>query len=163
MTLWRMWKFCLNNVRDPVHTIWKVTIPPFSTVSVHANSSVKGHCMWVHMLMEPMPGPQLPTEVVLMVTYVELHPGSSRLPTCPCNLSAHTVEIPSKTVVGQVAPCQPSATGSPPDQDFQRVLWQTPKGMGLGGPRPPRPQRMAQIRAEDGQRIGAEMRTPVCM
>ena len=41
-----MRKFCFNDIRGPVHTTWKVTIPPFSTVSVHANSSVKGHCMW---------------------------------------------------------------------------------------------------------------------
>ena len=32
--------------------------------------------MWVHVLMEPVPGPQLATVVVLMVTYGELHPGS---------------------------------------------------------------------------------------
>ena len=36
-------KYCLDNVRGPVHTTWKVTIPPFSTLSVHANSNVKGH------------------------------------------------------------------------------------------------------------------------
>ena len=70
--------FCLNYVGGPVHTIQKVTIPLFSTVSVHANSSVKGHCMQVHVLMELMPGPQLPAVVVPTVTYRELHPGSSR-------------------------------------------------------------------------------------
>ena len=70
----------------------------------HANSSVKGHCMQVHMLMEPMPGPQLPTVVVTMVTHSELHSGSSRVPICLCNISAHSMEIPTKkTVVGQVA------------------------------------------------------------
>ena len=35
----------------------KVTIPPFGTVSVHGNTSIRGHCMWVHVLAEPMPGP----------------------------------------------------------------------------------------------------------
>ena len=59
-------------------------------------------------------------------------------------------------------PCQPCATSSPPNQDFWRVKPQTPKGMGLGGPGPPRPQRMAQIRAEAGQRIAAQMGAPVC-
>ena len=97
-------RFCLNNVRGPVCTTQKVTIPPFSTVSVHANSSVKGHCMQVHVLTEPMPGPQLPTAVVPMVTYRELPLGSSRLHICLCNLSSHTVEIPAKTAVGQVVP-----------------------------------------------------------
>ena len=96
-------KFCLNDVRGPVHTT-QVTIPPFSTVSVHANSSVKGHCMQVHVLMELMPGPQVPAAVVPMATYRELHLGSSRIPICLHNLSAHTMEIPTKTVAGQVAP-----------------------------------------------------------
>ena len=96
--------FCLHDVRGPVFITQKVTILPFSTVSVHANSSAKGHCMQVHVLTEPMPGPQLPAAVVLTVTYGELHPGSSRVPISLCNLSAHTMEIPTKTVVGQVVP-----------------------------------------------------------
>ena len=45
-----MWRFCLEDVMDLVCSTWKVTILPFSIVSVHANSSVKGHCMWVHVL-----------------------------------------------------------------------------------------------------------------
>ena len=60
--------------------------------------------MQVNMLMELTPGPQLPTVVVPTVTYAELHLGSSRVPICLQNLSAHSVEIPTKTVVGQVAP-----------------------------------------------------------
>ena len=95
--------FSLNNIRGPVCTTQKVTILPFSTVSVHANS-VKGHCMWVHVLMEPILGPQLPTAVVPTATYGELHPGSSRVPISLHNLSAHTIEIPTRAVVGQVVP-----------------------------------------------------------
>ena len=60
--------------------------------------------MQVHMLTEPMLGPQLPAVVVPTVTNGELHPGSSRVPICLCNLSTHTVEIPTKAVVGQVVP-----------------------------------------------------------
>ena len=78
--------------------------PHFSTVSVHANSSVKGHCMQVHVLTELTPGPQLPATVVLTAPYGELHPGSSRVPICLHNLSGHTVAIPTKAVVGQVVP-----------------------------------------------------------
>ena len=46
------------------------------------------------------------TSWVLKGTYLsaELHPGSSRVPICLQNLSTHSVEIPTKTVVGQVAP-----------------------------------------------------------
>ena len=99
-------RFCLDDVRGLVHTTQKVTIPTFSTVSVHTNSSVKGHCMWVHVLMKPMPGPQLLAAVVPMLTYGELYPGSSRVPICLCNLSACAIEIPAKAVVGQVGPNQ---------------------------------------------------------
>ena len=95
-------KFCLNDVRGPVPTTQKVTIPPFSTVSVHTNSSVTG--MQVHVLTELLPGPELPTAVGPMATYGELHLGSSRVPICLHNLSACTKEIPTKAVVGQVAP-----------------------------------------------------------
>ena len=58
--------------------------------------------MQVHVLTEPMPGPQLPAMVVPTVAYRELHPGSSRVPMCLHNLSTHIMEIPAKTVVGQV-------------------------------------------------------------
>ena len=110
-------KFCLNDVRGPVCTIQKVTNPPFSTVSVHTNSSVKGHCMWVHVLTEPMPGPHLPTAVVPMVTYRELHLGSSRVPICLCILSTHTMQIPTKALVGQAAPAN-QVPPCPPNWDF---------------------------------------------
>ena len=38
-------KFQLNDVKGLVCTTQKVTIPPFSTVNIWANTSVKGHCM----------------------------------------------------------------------------------------------------------------------
>ena len=90
-----------------------------------------------------MPDPQLPTAVVPTVTYGELHLESSWVPICLCNLSIHSIEIPTKAVVDQVMPSKPSATGSPPDRDFRGVQQQLPKGMDLGGPGPPRPWRMA--------------------
>ena len=60
--------------------------------------------MKVHVLMEPVLGPQLPAAVVPIATYGELHPGSSRIPVCLCNMSTCALEIPAKTVVGQVIP-----------------------------------------------------------
>ena len=56
-------KFWLNDVKCLVCTTQKVAIPPFSTINVLANTSVKGHCMWVHVLMELALGPQLPAAV----------------------------------------------------------------------------------------------------
>ena len=103
-------KFSLNDVKGHICTTQKVTIPPFSTVSVHANTSVKGHCMWVPVLMKLKLGPQLPAAGVLTATYGELHPGSSRVLICLCNLSTHAMEVPAKVVVGQVV----SANQVPP-------------------------------------------------
>ena len=88
-------EFCLDDVRGPVNTM-QVTIPPFSTISVHTNTSVKGHYMWIHMLTELMPGPHLPTAVVPMPTFRILHLGSSRVPICLHNLSTYSIEIPQR-------------------------------------------------------------------
>ena len=99
-----VWMCSLDDVKGPVHTTQKVTILPFSKVNVHTSTSVKGHCMQVHVLTELMPGPQLPAAVVPTVTYGELHPGSLRVPICLHNLSAHGMEIPAKAMVGQVVP-----------------------------------------------------------
>ena len=60
--------------------------------------------MEVHVLTELTPGPQLLAVVAPTPTYGELHPGSSRVPICLCNLSAHAMEIPAKAAVGQVVP-----------------------------------------------------------
>ena len=60
--------------------------------------------MQVHVLTELMPGPQLPAVVMPVVTYGELHPGSSKVPICLCNLSAYAREILTKALVGQVVP-----------------------------------------------------------
>ena len=97
-------KYQLDGVKGAVCTTQKVTIPPFQTMTLKGNAGVKGHCMKVHVLMEPALGPQLLAAVVPIATYGELHPGSSRVPICLCNMSMHAVEIPAKTVVGQVMP-----------------------------------------------------------
>ena len=70
-------KFQLSDIKGLVCTTQNVTIPRFSTINIWANTSVKGHCMHVHVLTELVLGPQLPAAVVLPATYGELHPGSS--------------------------------------------------------------------------------------
>ena len=89
-------KYKLDGVKGAVHTTQKVTIPPFQTMTIKGNAGVKGHCMKVHVLMEPALGPQLLAAVVPIATYGELHPGSSRVPICLCNKSTCAVEIPAK-------------------------------------------------------------------
>ena len=95
-------KFQLNDVKGLVCTIQKVTILSFGTVNGQANTSVRGHCMQVHVLTELALGPQLPAAVVSTDTYGELHPGSSRVPVCLHNLSACASEVPAKTIIGQI-------------------------------------------------------------
>ena len=46
--------FCLDDVWGPVHTTQKVTIHLFETVSIYGNTGLWGHCMWVHLLAEPV-------------------------------------------------------------------------------------------------------------
>ena len=146
-----VWRFCLDDLRGLVHTTWKVTILPFSTVSVHANSGVKGHCMWVHVLMELMPVLQLPEAMVPMVTYGELHQGSSRVPICLHNLSAHAMEIPTKAVVGQVFPANQVPLVVHLTRTTEESKQKPPKRLGLGGSGPPMSQRVAWIGPETGQ------------
>ena len=97
-------KYQLDGVKGAVHTTQKVTIPPFQTLTLKGNADIKGHCMKVHVLTEPALGPQLLAAVVPIATYGELHPGSLRVPICLRNMSLHSMEVPAKTMVGQVMP-----------------------------------------------------------
>ena len=96
--------FCLDDVWVPVCTTQKVTIPPLGTISIHGNTGVWGHCMQVQMLAKLAQGPQLPTSMVPTATNRELQPGSSKVPICLRNLSAQPIEVPTKAIVGKVAP-----------------------------------------------------------
>ena len=129
-------KFQLDGVKGSVCTTQKVTIQPFQTLNIKANASVKGHCVKVHALMEPVLSPQLPAAVVPIATYGELHPGSLRVPVCLHNMSA-------KTVVGQVIP----ANQVPPvvhlTRSCPRDHYKSTKRMGLGGFRSPGPKGVA--------------------
>ena len=123
-----VWKSQLDGVKGAVHTTQKVTIPPFHMVKVRANASVKGLCMKVHVLMEPALSPQLPAAVVPIATYGELHPGSSRVPVCLCNLSTCAMEIPAKTVVGQVIPANQIPPVVHPTRTTMETVTKAPKG-----------------------------------
>ena len=41
-----MKEFCLDDAQGPICIIQRVTIPPFSTVSIHGNTSVRFMCLW---------------------------------------------------------------------------------------------------------------------
>ena len=124
-------KYQLDGVKGAVCTIQKVTIPPFQTITIKAIAGVKGHCMKVHVLTEPVLGPQLPAAVVPIATYGELHPGSLRIPVCLCNMSARAVEIPAKTVVGQVIPANQVPPVVHPTRTAKETTTKAPKGLVL--------------------------------
>ena len=84
--------------------------------------------MKVHVLMEPVLSPQLPASVVLIATNGEPHPGSSRVPVCLCNLSTHAMEIPAKTVVGQVIPTNQVPLVVHPTRTTKETVTKVPKG-----------------------------------
>ena len=118
----------LDGVKGVVHTTQKVTIPPFQTINIKANATVKQHCMKVHVLTEPVLSPQLPAAVVPIATYGELHPGSSRVPVCLCNMSDCAMEIPAKTVVGQVIPANQVPLVVHPTRTAKETVTKAPKG-----------------------------------
>ena len=121
-------KYQLDGVLCAVHTTQKVTIPPFQTMTIKGNAGVKGHCMKVHVLTEPVLGPKLPAAVVPIATYAELHPGSSRVPICLHNMSTCVMEIPAKTVVGQVIPANQVPPVVHPTRTTEETIINTPKG-----------------------------------
>ena len=125
-------KYQLDGVKGAVCTTQKVTIPPFQTINIKANAGVKGHCMKVHVLTEPVLGPQLPAAVVPIATYGELHPGSFKGTSLPMhNMSTHAVEIPAKTVVGQVIPANQVPPVVHPTRTAKETATKAPKGLVL--------------------------------
>ena len=123
-----VWKYQLDGVKGAVCTTQKVTILPFQTINIKANAGVKGHCMKVHVLTEPVLGPQLPAAVVPIATYGELHPGSLRVPVCLHNMSACAMEIPAKTVVSQVIPANQVPPVVHPTRTAKETATKAPKG-----------------------------------
>ena len=121
-------KYQLDGVKGAVCTTQKVMIPPFQTVNIKANAGVKGHCMKVHVLMEPVLSPQLLAAVVPIATYGELHPGSLRVPVYLCNMSTHAMEIPAKTLVGQVIPANQIPPVVHPTRTAEETAAKVPKG-----------------------------------
>ena len=99
--------------------------------------------MKVHVLMEPALGPQLPLAVVPIATYGELHPGSLRVPVCLCNMSTSAVEIPAKTVVGQVFLANQVPLMVHPTRTAKETITKGTQRMGFGGFRSPGPKGVA--------------------
>ena len=63
-----------------------------------------------------------------IVTYGELHPGSSRVPVCLHNLSTHAMVIPAKTMVSQVIPANQVPPVVHPTRTTEETVTKAPKG-----------------------------------
>ena len=114
-----MWKFSLDDIRGPVHTTQKVTIPPFSTVSVHANTSVKGHyagsCIHRTDTRSPVASSSGTDHDLWRIAPLVLK--GTHLPV---QLEHLYFGISCKGHGQTGCPCQPSSTGSPPNQGLPK-------------------------------------------
>ena len=119
--------------------------------------------MQVHILAEPAWDPQLPASMVPTATYWELLLGSSWVPICLRNLSAHPIEVQSKAIIGKVAPVNQILPVVLPTENLGRVHFWLQEGMDPGGIGPPRPQGVAQSRTRTGQGAATQMGTPICL
>ena len=72
--------------------------------------------------------PQLPAAVVSAATYGQLHPGSSRAQVCLCNLSTHVMEVPAKTIIGQIVPANQVPQVVHPTRTAAETKYLAPKG-----------------------------------
>ena len=157
-----VWKFQLNDVKGPAGTTQKVTILPFGTVNVWANTSVRGHCMRIHVLMEAVLGPQSLVAVVPTATYGELHLVPQGYQSA-CTTGVPVLwRYPLKQLLGRL--CLPtkyhwwSTWPGLPETKIPIT-----KRMGFGGFRPPRTYRVTWVRAQTGQGAVAQRGTHVCI
>ena len=97
-------EFHLDNVQGPVCTTLRVTIPPIWY----------NQCTWQYQCQGTLyvgppadranARPPVAFSSGAICDLKELHLGSSQGSICLCNLIVHSIEIPTKTVVGQVVP-----------------------------------------------------------
>ena len=79
-----------------------VEIPPFSTIQVHGIMKVKGHDKRVNLIVEPKSNICNPS-VVVVPSYANLRPGSSKVNMSLRNLISRDITVKAKLLVAQVA------------------------------------------------------------
>ena len=110
----------LDGIKGAVCTTQKVTIPPFQTVYIKANASVKGHCMRVHVLTEPALGPQLPAAVGTHSRLWRVTPWLFEGTSLPMQYEHSCCGDTSQNHGWSGNPYQPSTNGGSPNEDCQR-------------------------------------------
>ena len=88
--------------KQTVKTTKPITLPPFSTTTVHGHTKLKSHGVKLNLIAEPFKDSQLPTSIQCMPTYCNLEPGSNRVTVGLRNVSARKITVTSRTIVCQV-------------------------------------------------------------
>ena len=110
----KSWKvlYCATQSRHLVHaqpfqkcfieTTKPVTLPPFSTTTMKGSTKPRSYDMRLNLIVETLESTQLPSSVQCTPTYCILQPGSNRVAVGLKNISAKSITIPSRVVVGQL-------------------------------------------------------------
>ena len=94
--------FSLDKVDRTVKLTKTVEIPPFSTIQVHGMMKVKRHDKRVNLIVEPKNNRCNPS-VVVVPSYTNLRPGSSKVNMSLRNLTSRSITVKAKYIVAQVA------------------------------------------------------------
>ena len=85
-----------------IRTTKSITLPPFSTTSIKGSTKLRSHGMRFNLIAEPSDCAQLPASVQCAPTYCILEPDTNRVAVGLKNISAKTITIPSRVVVGKL-------------------------------------------------------------
>ena len=97
-----MEKTFLDKVDRTVKLTKTVEIPPFSTLKVHGIRNVKGQDKRVNLIVEPKNNRCNPS-VVVVPSYANLRPGSSKDNVSLRNLTSRNITVKAKSIIAQVA------------------------------------------------------------
>ena len=85
-----------------IRTTKPMILSPFSTTTIRGSTKLRSHGMRLNLIAEPSNCTQLPASVQCTPTYCILEPGSNSVVVGLKNISAKTITIPSRVVVGRL-------------------------------------------------------------
>ena len=88
--------------KQTVKTTKPITLPPFSTTTVHGHTKLKSHGVKLNLITEPFKDSQLPSSIQCTPTYCNLEPRSNRVTVGLRNVSARKITVPSGATVCQI-------------------------------------------------------------
>ena len=88
--------------KQTVKTTKPITLPPFSTTTVHGHNKLKSHGVKLNLIAEPFKDSQLPPSIQCTPTYCNLEPGYNRVTVGLRNVSGRKITVPSGAIVCQI-------------------------------------------------------------